>query len=314
MVSYQYIGRYAPSPTGRLHLGNLRTALLAWLFARLHQGRFLLRIDDLDSQRVIPGCDTQIFRDLEWLGIDWDGKVCYQSNRLERYQAAFDNLRTQSLIYPCFCSRKDIQQIASAPHGQSRVYPGTCRGLNAKQLAEKMNIKAPAWRFSVGGFTESIKFNDGVLGCVSEQLSYDCGDFVVKRADKLFAYQLAVVVDDADQAITDVVRGEDLLPSTVRQIAVFDSLYQRSPPNYWHLPLMLDTKGEKMSKRDGSESIEQWQSNEPERLIGHLAYSLQLTDLPSPIALNELLANLTKNQLVKKMKLNSNSLIRGITR
>ena len=239
------VGRYAPSPTGDLHLGNVRTALLAWLSARSQGGQFLLRMEDLDTPRVVKGSADQILRDLEWLGLDWDGSVIAQSDRLEAYENAMRELSHKSLVYPCFCSRKDIQQASSAPHGETGVYAGTCRELSPAEQKRRALAKNPAYRVVVSG-----------------DLVNEVGDFVIKRADNLFAYQLAVVVDDLAQNVTEVVRGADLISSTARQVYLFDKLSgSNSKINYYHAPLMLDDKGERMSKRDGSESIRQWRES-----------------------------------------------------
>jgi len=213
------IGRYAPSPTGELHFGNLRTAMLAWLHARLQGGDFIVRMEDLDTPRVVPGSADQILRDLEWLGLDWDGPVLYQSQRSDLYQYALNKLSKSGLSYQCFCSRKDILEAASAPHGNVGVYSGFCRGLSTQDIVRRKLIKAPATRVKV-----------------PQQMSSSIGDFVVKRADGIFAYQLATTVDDLDQGVTEVQR---------------------------------------MSKRDGSISVKNWKqtSNKPEELLGFLAFT-----------------------------------------
>ncbi len=303
-----YIGRYAPSPSGRLHLGNLRTALLTWLHARVNDGQFLLRMDDIDTPRVVAGSDAQILKDLEWMGLGWDGDVYYQSDHLEDYASALDEFKERQLVYPCFCSRKDIQEATRAPHGKPVVYPGTCRDLSVGLIAQKTLNKTPAWRFNVAGFDQAISFNDGIVGEVSENLAVDCGDFVVRRADNLMAYQLTVVVDDYLQGITDVLRGEDLLHSTARQIALYQTLYSkgskvdRNEPKYWHVPLMLDASGQRLSKRDGADSIEKWKSDSPEKLIGFLAHSAGLQKADSAISLDELYSSIDAKQLIELIR------------
>ena len=238
------IGRYAPSPTGELHLGNLRTALLAWLSVRKQGGEFRLRMEDLDTPRVVKGSADQILKDLEWLGLDWDGPVMYQSSRIEAYEQAMKELGDKGLIYPCFCSRKDIQQSASAPHGKTAVYAGTCRALSDAEREQRTLFKSPAFRVVVSG-----------------GLMVDVGDFVIKRADHLFAYQLAVVVDDLAQSVNEVVRGADLISSTARQTYLLKHLSVTGERiNYRHAPLMMDNKGQRLSKRDGSASIRQWRN------------------------------------------------------
>lgn len=286
-------GRYAPSPTGPLHLGNLRTALLAWLQVRRVGGVFVLRMEDLDRPRVVPGSAQQLLDDLRWLGLDWDegpegtrakkqgpeggpfGPYT-QSERDHLYEAALAALIERGDVFRCWCSRRDIAEAASAPHGASPIYPGTCRDLNEAQHAQRQAEKpdrVPAWRFRVRDTT--ITFRDELCGEVTQRLADEVGDFVVRRADGLFAYQLAVVVDDLAMQITDVVRGEDLLDSTPRQIALARAL-GGDPPRYWHVPMMLDEAGERLSKRDGSRSLAELRAAgwTPERVVGHLAATL----------------------------------------
>jgi len=276
-----YVGRYAPSPTGRLHFGNLRTALLGWLHARLQQGTWLLRFDDLDTPRVKAGSDEQIMADLNWLGLHWDGEPYYQSDHLERYQFILDSLVIQQHCYECYCSRKDIQQAVSAPHGKMAVYPGTCRQLTPAERASKAQHKSAAMRLRVN--PADIHFVDGIVGAQQQSLATECGDFVIKRADGLFAYQLSVVIDDIDQGVTDVVRGVDLLDSSARQIYLFQ-LLQNQPPSYWHMPLVCDEQGQRMAKRDGSASLLEWQQAQrsAEELIAYFAASVGL--LPAQYA------------------------------
>ena len=277
------VGRYAPSPTGALHLGNLRTALLAWLQIRLQGGRFLLRMEDLDTPRVVQGSADQILKDLEWLGLDWDDEVVYQSHRLDLYQDALQELQKKDLVYPCYCSRKDIQQAASAPHINGNIYPGFCRNLTEQQRSEKQQKKSPALRVKVEG-----------------DLQRSCGDFVIKRADNLFAYQLAVVVDDLEQGVTHVLRGKDLLDSTERQLYLARKIQPNSQEiRYFHAPLMCDESGARLSKRDGSLSVQEYISNgyTPEKMIGELASGLGLLEAPGALSVNELLATITEQAL-----------------
>ena len=270
-----YIGRYAPSPTGRLHLGNLRTALLAWLHARLNKGEWLLRFDDLDTPRLVSGSAEQIMSDLQSLGLHWDGEPYYQSHHLKDYQTALDSLTQRQLSYECYCSRKYIQQAVSAPHGKTAVYPGTCRQLTVQERTVRAKQKDPAIRLCVKAV--DIAFNDGVAGKQHESLTEECGDFVIKRADGLFAYQLSVVIDDINQGVTDVVRGADLLDSSARQIYLFE-LFGAESPQFWHMPLLMDDEGKRLAKRDGSDSLEQWQDagKSPEQLIAQFANELSL--------------------------------------
>lgn len=273
--SAKVVGRYAPSPTGDLHLGNLRTALVAWLHARLNDGVFKLRMEDLDTPRVVVGSDATIMRDLEQLGIDWDGEVLYQSSNTERYQYILDELRLHQKSYPCFCSRKDILSASSAPHALTNVYPGTCANLTPAQVAAKKSEKDPSIRIRV-----------------DTALAADCGDFVIHRADGLYAYQLAVVVDDYDQSISHVVRGADLQDSTPRQLFLASILFPKTQPiQYLHTALMTDEKGLKLSKRDGSQSLASWleEGKTVNQLIGEFADQLGLLSGVDSINARELL-------------------------
>lgn len=285
-------GRYAPSPTGPLHLGNVRTALLAWLQVRLAGGTLIMRMEDLDGPRVVEGSAEQILKDLRWLGIDWDegpdvgGPVgsYTQSERDDLYEAALERLEQKGLVFPCFCSRKDIREASSAPHeraGGGTLYPGACRGLDAEgvERMRKRKRRRAAYRYNVQQ-EAPIAFTDEVCGEVREDLASEVGDFVVRRRDGLFAYQLAVVVDDITMGVTDVVRGEDLLGSTGRQIAIYKALGAKAP-RFWHVPLMLDDDGERLSKRDGSRSIAELRDEEGMRktqVVAKLAKSLDIVE------------------------------------
>ena len=204
-------GRFAPSPSGRMHLGNVFSALLAWLSVRSRGGRMLLRIEDLDPDRCRPEYAETLKRDLDWLGLDWDAEQTPQSRRTEAYRAEFDKLAALGLVYPCYCSRAELH-AASAPHASDGtvVYAGTCRDLTPEQRAVK--TRAPAWRVRVPD--ERITVHDGLQGLWQEDLARDCGDFIIRRSDGVYAYQLAVVTDDADGGVTEIVRGRDLLSST----------------------------------------------------------------------------------------------------
>ena len=278
-------GRYAPSPSGRMHLGNLLCCLLAWLSAKSKGGQVLLRIEDLDAQRCPRVYADAIVDDLAWLGLAADGPCppVYQSERSAIYQQYYDKLAARGLTYPCFCSRSQLH-AASAPHrsdGQV-VYAGTCRGLTPAQAAEKARHKAPAWRVRVPD--EEIAFTDGHLGPYAENLARDCGDFYLRRADGVFAYQLAVVVDDALMGVTEVVRGADLLSSTPRQLWLYREL-GLTPPAFYHLPLLLDHEGRRLSKRDGDQSLEHLRARyAPEEIIGKLAFAAGLQAAPRPAA------------------------------
>lgn len=237
------VGRFAPSPTGPLHFGSLLAAVGSYCMARRSGGHWLLRIEDLDLPRVVPGAADAIMHLLEQLGLLWDGPVVWQSQRAEAYQAALEQLRGQGLLFDCGCSRREI--LASAPHPgeDGPIYPGTCRhGLPEGRSARAQRVRVP---------DQQICFVDGVFGPHRQCLADAVGDFVLKRADGQFAYQLAVVVDDADAGITQVVRGADLLGSTSRQVYLQACLGLPSP-HYYHLPLVLGDDGDKMSKRHGS--------------------------------------------------------------
>ena len=236
-------GRFAPSPTGPLHLGSLVAAVGSWLYARAAGGRWLVRMEDLDTPRVVPGSAEEILAALQRYGLEWDGEVVWQSRRTRLYERALESLRARDLVFDCACSRADLQRAASAPLGAEPVYPGTCRdGLPPGRAARAIRFRAP---------DESIAFDDLVAGRVEENIAESTGDFVVRRADGLFAYQLAVVVDDAEQGVTQVVRGADLLTSTPRQIALQRALGFPAP-RYAHLPLVLAPDGTKLGKRDGA--------------------------------------------------------------
>jgi glutamyl-Q tRNA(Asp) synthetase len=234
-----YQGRFAPSPTGHLHFGSLIAATASYLDAKSHQGQWLLRIEDLDPPREQPRAAADILHTLEAFGFEWDGEAMYQSQRSAAYEAALSQLRTQNLIYPCTCSRKEVAD--SAMQGiEGAIYPGTCH-----KVAAKTNTPH-AWRVHTDA--HDICFDDVVQGRQHQNLAHDIGDFVLKRADSLYAYQLAVVVDDAAQGITHIVRGADLLNSTPRQIYL-QRLLKLPTPHYAHLPIAINEKGEKLSKQ-----------------------------------------------------------------
>jgi glutamyl-queuosine tRNA(Asp) synthetase len=264
------VGRFAPTPSGRLHLGNLYSFLVAWLVARSHGGRVILRIEDLDFERLRPGLDRLLMDDLEWLGLTWDEGPFYQHDRLDLYESAFHMLEGKGLVYPCFCSRADWH-AASAPHaGDHFVYPGTCRNLTPEQRKERALHKDPAYRIRLGEGT--FRFHDMFQGGQSYDLQRDCGDVIVRRADGVFAYQLAVVVDDADMGVTEVVRGADLLDSVPVQWTIADAL-GLGHPTYGHLPVIMTRRGKRLAKRDASEGMDRLRERfpTPEALIGHIA-------------------------------------------
>ena len=244
-------GRFAPSPTGVLHVGNLRTALLAWLFARSAGARFLMRVEDLDAQRVKPGYEEQQLSDLAAIGIDWDGPVVRQSERLGLYTDALARLDADGRLYPCFCTRAEIREAASAAHGPlpEGAYPGTCRELTAAERAEREAAgRPPALR--VRADAERVAFTDRLLG--EEEGVVD--DFVVRRGDGTPAYTLAVVVDDAAQGVGEVVRGADLIDSTPRQL-LLARLLGLDEPTHAHVPLVIGPDGTRLAKRHGAVTL-----------------------------------------------------------
>jgi glutamyl-tRNA synthetase len=244
-------GRFAPSPTGDLHVGNLRTALLAWLFARSQSARFLMRVEDLDTGRVRPGLEARQLADLRAIGIDWDGPVVRQSERRQLYAGALEQLDAGGLLYRCWCTRAEIREAASAAHGPlpEGAYPGTCRELTAAQVAEReASGRPPAWR--VRADDAAVTFTDRVCGRFTGAVD----DFVVRRNDGVHAYNLAVVVDDGAQAIGEVVRGADLLESTPRQLWLGERLGLPAP-GYAHVPLMLGPDGARLAKRHGAVTL-----------------------------------------------------------
>jgi len=272
-------GRFAPSPTGPLHLGNLRTALLAWLFARSAGARFLVRVEDLDHSRVRPGLEEAQLLDLRAIGLDWDGPVVRQSERKELYEGAIARLEADGLLYPCYCTRAEIRAAASAPHGISAAdrYPGTCRGLTTAQRAQHEAAgRPPALRVRSGDLR--MAFEDRLLGNFEDVVD----DFVVRRNDGTPAYQLAVVVDDAAQGIGEVVRGADLVDSTLRQV-LLARLLGLPEPTYAHVPLVLGPDGRRLAKRHGAVSLSD-QDEGPDGVRAWMARTLGLAgvgDIPS---------------------------------
>ena len=292
------VGRFAPSPSGRIHLGNILCCLLAWLSVRQQGGEVVLRIEDLDSARCPRRYADQMEEDLWWLGLDWDqGPVVggpeesyYQSERTELYQAALEKLEEKGLVYPCFCTRAELH-AASAPHREDGqvVYAGTCRHLTAAEIAKKAKRRAPALRLRVPG--ETWGFTDGHMGPYSEDLARDCGDFLLRRSDGMFAYQLAVVVDDAAMGVTEVVRGADLLDSTPRQLYLYH-LLGLTPPKFIHFPLLLAPDGRRLSKRDADAGLEVLRDRlTAAEVLGRLAYLAGFNPSAEPKTGAQLLAD-----------------------
>ena len=302
-------GRFAPSPSGRIHLGNILCCLLAWLSARQKGGRVILRIEDLDTARCPRRYGEQMCRDIQWLGLDWDeGPVIggpsgpyEQSRRTALYQAALERLEAQGLVYPCFCTRAELH-AASAPHREDGqvVYPGTCRGLTAEQAAERARRtgRAPALRLRVP--EEEITFIDGHMGEYGEWLPEDCGDFLLRRSDGMFAYQLAVVVDDAAMGVTEVVRGADLLASTPRQLLLYRLLGLEAPA-FYHFPLLLGSDGQRLSKRNADAGLdtlgERYTASE---ILGKLAYLAGFNPSAEPRSGESLLADFAWEKVPRK--------------
>lgn len=254
----RYRGRFAPSPTGPLHAGSLVSALGSWLDARANQGAWLVRIEDLDTPRNVPGMDQLILAQLRACGLFWDEEVTWQSQRLQTYQNALETLHSHQQIYPCSCSRQQITSALSSQgklraRNQEQVYPGTCRNRPIEQTPFSEAIAGHAWRLALEP-DQRIRFSDAELGLQEQDLNGDVGDFVLRRADGIVAYQLAVVVDDANQGITHIVRGADLLSNTARQIYL-QGVLGYATPHYRHLPLVLDAHGEKLSKQTQATEI-----------------------------------------------------------
>ncbi len=293
----QTVGRFAPTPSGRMHLGNLFCGLLAWLAARKENGAMILRIEDLDPQRSRMEYAEKLQEELLWFGLDWDEggikggeNAPYQQSQCgEIYQEALELLRQKGLLYPCFCSRAELH-AANAPHFSDGryLYSGACRGLTPLQQQEKAKKKAPALRVKVP--EQVICFEDLLYGAQQENLAQETGDFMLRRADGVFAYQLAVVADDLRMGVTQVVRGRDLLGCTPRQLWLAQQLGARQVPQYGHIPLVLDCEGKRLSKRDGALSLDCLRERfTPQQILGRLAFLANLIDCPKEIALSELI-------------------------
>jgi glutamyl-tRNA synthetase len=267
--------RLAPSPTGALHLGNARTFLVNWALARQNGWRILLRIDDLDGPRVKSQAAEEAIDILSWLGIDWDEGPTYQTQNLERYQAALRQLAAAGEIYPCRCTRSEIQAASrSAPHGDEHElrYPGTCRPAHRTTWPAEMLLDPElGWRFRVR--PETVEFPDHVVGAVEINVDYTVGDFLISTKSCIPSYQLAVVIDDYDQQINRIVRGDDLLSSTARQCQIMDRLKLPHHAEYWHLPLVIGQDGRRLAKRHGDTRITSYREAgvRPERIIGLIA-------------------------------------------
>ena len=300
-------GRFAPTPSGRMHLGNLLAALLAWLDVRSCGGELVLRIEDLDRQRTSPELAAQLMEDLRWLGLDWDEgglEPAYrQSRRTAYYEEAFRALGEQGLLYPCYCSRTE-RMAATAPHREDGavVYSGKCFHLTqAERAALERQGRRPAWRVRCPDV--SVTVEDGNCGTYTENLAHDCGDFIVRRSDGVFAYQLAVVVDDALMGVNHVVRGRDLLCSAPRQ-AWLHRVLGYEPPRFFHTPLLLASDGRRLAKRDHDLDMGALRARyTPQELTGLLACCAGLLDRPEKVTAQELVrqfawAKVPKNDVV----------------
>lgn len=296
MMSTKVTGRFAPSPSGRMHLGNAFSCLLAWLSARSVGGRIILRQEDLDPARCKREYADQLEDDLRWLGLDWDeggsqgGDSYYQSNRRDIYAYYLEQLRGKGLVYPCFCSRGELH-AANAPHASdgTLLYSGTCRDLTQAQRQAKTLLRRPSLRARVSGSLTA--YQDGLQGIYSVDLEQDCGDFILRRSDGVHAYQLAVVVDDALMGVNQVVRGKDLLSSTPWQLWLQEQL-GFDHPQYYHVPLLIASDGRRLSKRDGDLDLGALRASgvSPEVVVGRLAYWAELLDREEAISPQELLS------------------------
>jgi glutamyl-tRNA synthetase len=284
----QLIGRLAPSPTGAQHIGNARTYLIAWLCARAQGGRVVLRIEDIDSPRIKPGAAEAALEDLHWLGLDWDEGPLVQSERIDLYEKALSKLQGYELVYPCTCSRTDVEHAASAPHAEHEqpLYQSACA---YRRAADAGALTQPySWRFRTG--TSVCAFSDGFRGLMRIDLASIGGDFVVWKSAGTPAYQLAVVVDDAAQNVTAVVRGDDLISSTPRQLLLYDALGLQ-PPRFTHVPLVVGPDGRRLAKRHGDTRLATLRAAgvKPQALLGLLAWSCGWLSAIEPITLAELL-------------------------
>ena len=276
------VGRFAPTPSGRMHLGNVFAALIAWLSVRSQKGSLVLRMEDLDTQRTSADFADILRNDLLWLGLNWDEETAPQSQRTEVYDRYFEKLMDEGLLYPCYCTRSQLHSV-NAPHRSdgTYVYPGTCRNLKDAPADRK-----PAWRVMVPD--KEWSFHDLVQGDYSLNLATGCGDMVVRRADGVYVYQLAVTVDDGEAGVTEVVRGMDLLSSAPRQMYLQEKL-GFSHPVYGHVPMLLAPDGRRLSKRDKDLDLGVLRQRiTPESLIGTLAFAAGLTETQAPISAAEL--------------------------
>ena len=290
----QVVGRFAPTPSGRMHLGNAFSTLMAWLAARSAGGRMILRIEDLDTRARDRAVADTLMRDLEWLGLDWDEGPYWQSERGDVYAEAIGRLDAMGLVYPCFCSRAELH-AATAPHASdgTPIYQGTCRGLSQEEVAARSAVRPPATRLVVPASDDpagTIAFDDLAFGHVEENLALECGDFLVRRSDGVVAYQLAVAVDDGLMSVTQVVRGCDLLGSVARQMYV-PRLLGLPSPGFGHVPLLVAADGRRLSKRDRDLDLGVIRKRgvRPERVVGALAAAVGLVGPGEELAASDLI-------------------------
>ena len=279
------VGRFAPTPSGRMHLGNVFAALLSWLSPKSRGGDWILRMEDLDTLRTKAEYAELLRDDLRWLGLDWDLETEAQSLRSAVYDRYFEELREKDLLFPCYCTRSQLHNV-NAPHlsDGTYVYAGTCRNLTEAERAEKKRL--PSWRVMVPN--REFALTDLVQGDYRENLLTDCGDFVVRRADGVYVYQLAVTVDDGESGVTEVVRGWDLLGSAPRQMYL-QELFGFAHPEYAHIPMLMAPEGRRLSKRDQDLDMGALRNRlKPEQLIGVLAHAAGLTETAAPISAKEL--------------------------
>ena len=285
------VGRFAPTPSGRMHLGNVFAALIAWLSVKSRDGEMVLRMEDLDTQRTSDAYAAILRQDLQWLGLTWDRETQPQSRRSEVYGRYFDCLREMELLYPCYCTRSQLHSV-NAPHlsDGTYVYPGTCRNLQTPPAG-----RAPAWRVTVPDRLWQLE--DRLQGLYRENLATDCGDFVVRRADGVYVYQLAVTVDDGEAGVTEVVRGMDLLSSAPRQMYL-QELFGFPHPEYAHVPMLMAPDGRRLSKRDRDLDLGALRQRMPaEQLIGHLAHACGLIGQAEPVSARELASEFSWEKL-----------------
>lgn len=304
------VGRLAPSPTGAQHVGNARTYLIAWLSARSRAGSVHLRIEDIDIWRNKPGASEAVIDDLRWMGLDWDGEIVEQSKRIAEHETALEHLKRLELVYPCTCSRGDIVAAASAPHldHEAPTYPGTCAH---RKAADADSLTEPfAWRFRV---TDSPVYVDRFAGETRVELKQAGGDFVVWRAAKVPAYQLAVVADDAAAGVTEVVRGDDLISSTPRQLLLYRAL-GLTPPEFVHVPLVIGEDGRRLAKRHGDTRLSAMRANgvRAERFLGLLAYSCGWLPIVTPVSAKELISLFRFDAIPREPFILSRDLLREI--